>query len=172
MTPETPHETVTLLDGRRVTMRVAGPADVEAVDRFFETLLRGSLHTQHTALRYGGNHARRLGLLAHDPSRHAIVASPADRPGTVVGFAAYVHDRDDERADVCLLVDEGWQNRRVGSALLESLVREGRSRGFRQFHTELLGGNVRMLNLLRDFLGADVRSTPEGGYLRIDFSLT
>lgn len=77
----------------------------------------------------------RASVLAGDPARHdALVArvsaaSPATRPCQVVALASLVAGPD--MSELGLLVEDGWQRRGLGTALVVALVARARERGVR-----------------------------------------
>lgn len=60
----------------------------------------------------------------------------------MVGVARYVPGRDDRKAaEVAVLVDDRWQGRGVGRALLRALARSACAHGVERFSALLLVGN-------------------------------
>jgi len=161
---------VALRDGRRVEIRPTAAADCEAVADFFAALARASLDAQRIAATRAGTRRQREGLVAHERGRGALLAVPADAVGPVVGFAGWVYLPEEESCELTLAVDEGWQDGGLGSALLQAVVRDARVEGYRHFHAEMHGGNLRMLGLLRDLV-SPVNTRVQGGMVRVDFEV-
>jgi len=95
---------------------------------------------------------------------------PADHPGLVVAFGGYVHVPS-ENSEISVAVADAWQGVRLGTLLLLALCENARAHGYRRFHAEVLGGNIRMLGLLRD-VAAPFRTRIEAGVVRVDFELS
>ena len=161
--------TIALLDGRRVRLRPPVASDHDPVGRFFDSLAEASLEARRIATVHAGTSRARTRLIERTPDHGAIIAAPAGDEGSVVGFAAWTHLPDEESCEIALVVSAAWQNVRLGSSLLDAIVRDARAEGFRHFHARMLGGNMRMLQLLRDVLGHDVTTRVQHGLVRVDF---
>jgi hypothetical protein len=78
------------------------------------------------------------------------------------------HDR--AHAEAAFLVADPMQGRGVGTRLLEQLAVHARDRGIHTFHTCVMGGNHRMLQVFADS-GFTTRSKTEHGVLEVVLSL-
>jgi RimJ/RimL family protein N-acetyltransferase len=107
-------------------------------------------------------------LVATGPGRAAYLAVPAGSPGPVVAFGGYVHVPREDSCEIAVAVADAWQGVRLGTLLVLALLQDARARGYRRFHAEVLGGNVRMMGLLREIAGP-VRTRLEAGIMRVDF---
>ena len=159
-----------LLDGRRVTIRPAQESDRSAVRDFFAGLTPASLRWRFF------DAPRRLSdrsldaLLAIAPGRCAFVALPERHTEPVVAFGGYVHVPSESSCEISVAVADAWQGVRLGTLLVLAAIGDGRVHGFRRFHADVLGDNVRMLGLLRE-LAPRFRTRIEAGVVRIDFEL-
>jgi acetyltransferase len=159
-----------LLDGRRVTIRPVIDGDRAAIADFFANLSPASLHWRFFVPR------RRLGsrlldqLLASGPGRISYLAVPADCRGPVVAFGGCVHVPKENSCEISVAVADAWQGVRLGTLLVLALCEDARACGYRRFHAEVMGGNIRMLGLLRD-MGAPFRTRIEAGVVRVEFEL-
>jgi len=79
---------------------------------------------------------------------HAGESFLAIAEGEIVGHAMYV--RSDTRcvAEVAFVVEDRWQSKGVGKALLTETAEKARLRGIEAFTGEVLKGNRRVLGLL------------------------
>ena len=91
----------------------------------------------------------------------------------MVGVARYERDPDQrESAEFAALVEDAWQGRGVGTALLREVALASHERRITQLTGDILADNVRMLNLVRE-LGLEYRSGyDEGGIVRSDLEVT
>jgi GNAT superfamily N-acetyltransferase len=164
-----PRADVTLADGRRVVLRPPSAADIGMLAEFFDALRTGSLEARRIATTHAGTVRQRRALAEPDDDRGTIVALAAGDGTPVVGVAAYRYVREEESCLVFLVVRGDWQGVGLGAALLEAAVRDARPKGFRRFHAEMLGGNMRILNLLRDRLARSMYTRVCRGLVRADF---
>jgi RimJ/RimL family protein N-acetyltransferase len=162
---------ISLLDGRRVTIRPVAPTDRAPIAEFFANLSPASLHWRFFVPRRRLN-ARLLDqLLATGPGRAAYLAMPADCTGPVVAFGGWIHVPDAGSCEISVAVADAWQGVRLGTLLVLALLQDARARGQRRFHAEVMGGNIRMLGLLRE-LAAPFRTRIEAGVVRVEFELS
>ncbi len=122
--------TAMLLEGRRLTLRGARAGDLPEVAAMHARCSRATLRSRyHGAERAPG---RRLleRLLCTDVALLAL--APGNR---VVGMANLATAEEDaDTAEVAVLVEDDWQSRGVGTALLRHLVGSGRHLGFTEVY--------------------------------------
>jgi GNAT superfamily N-acetyltransferase len=164
-----PCSAVTLADGRRVVLRPSSADDAGMLAEFFDAFRAGSLEARRIATTHAGTVRQRGELARPADDRGTIVALAVADGAPVVGVAAYRYAREEESCLVFLLVRDDWQGHGLGSVLLEAAIRDARPKGFRHFHAEMLGGNMRMLNLLRDALARSMCTRVCRGLVRVDF---
>jgi GNAT superfamily N-acetyltransferase len=102
--------------------------------------------------------------------RFALVAEH-ETPGGVelVGVARYEPTGVPDTAEIAMVVDDAWQGRGLGRALLERLLDEAAARGIRRFRADVLGDNRRMLALLAHATQIE-RQVPKDGVIEIEFT--
>jgi len=159
---------VTLGDGARVHLRPIRPDDEErliafhdrlsgqtAYQRFFNVMT----HLPRASAHFLANvdYRRRLALVAE----HAEGSSR-----TLVGVARYDCTGQPEIAEIAFVVRDDWQNRGLGTILLEALLTAAAERGIGRFRAYVLTSNGRMLDLLTRFTDIRERHT-EGGVTEI-----
>lgn len=147
-------------EGHKVSVRALSPGDMEK--------LRGMASRLSSQTIYQRFHApypaipdwiltHMAGLSHHDGG--SFIAVVEDE---IVGHAMYVRAGDDREAETAIVIEDVWQARGVGKALLRKLVREADSRGVEVFTGAALGENRRVLGLLRSVF-ARVETSIEGG---------
>jgi acetyltransferase len=95
--------------------------------------------------------------------RLALVAEHADGPSrTLVGVARYDTSGQADAAEIAFVIQDGWQNRGLGSLLLDALLAAAAARGIRRFRAYVLASNGRMLDLLTRFTDIQERHTDGG----------
>ena len=86
---------------------------------------------------------------AVDHQRHEALAAlyPPDHEG--IGVARYVcNPTDPTEAEVTCVITDAWQERGVGSALLDCLAARARTAGVQRFIATMIAGDTRARRLL------------------------
>jgi GNAT superfamily N-acetyltransferase len=160
----------TARDGTSLTVRPIVPADAPAL-----VALHARLSGDTIQRRYFGPRPTLPPSMVErftevrEEWRFALVAVHA--PGALVGVARYEGEQGGRSAEIAVVVDDAWQHRGVGRALLERLVDVAAVRGLDTLVAEVLAVNAPMLALLRG-LGLPSRAVLDGGALvmRLDLS--
>jgi GNAT superfamily N-acetyltransferase len=71
---------------------------------------------------------------------------------------------------VAFVVQDGWQNKGLGTLLFQDLLEAAQARGFRRFSAYVLATNRRMLDLISRF-GKIVERTLDQGVVEVTFTL-
>src|SRR5580693_7589669 len=161
-----------LADGTTVEIRLADPADFDAVKAMHE-----AMSTDNTYLRFfnlsrlaGETEAKRI-CRDSEPGRVALLALAA---GEVVGCASYdtVSDRAEggTTAEVAFAVADRMHHRGIATLLLEHLVSFARTHQISAFTAETLSENTPMLKVFAD-AGLPVRRHYEDGVVEMTFPL-
>src|SRR5262245_47602972 len=122
-----PHELeheVVLPDGARLTIRPIRPEDAPRLMEFHERLSR------HTAYQRFFTVMKRLPPdWAHFPAnvdyRRRLALVVEREPGELVAVARYEPTNHDDTAELAFVVQDGWQDRGLGTILLADLLRGG-----------------------------------------------
>jgi GNAT superfamily N-acetyltransferase len=105
-----------------------------------------------------------------DVSRLALVVEPEACADDVVGVARYEPTDRPDTVEVAFVVQDGWQNRGLGTVLLGDLLRVAAARGIRRFRAWVLADNTRMLDLLNRFTTITERKL-EHGVVEVTFAI-
>jgi GNAT superfamily N-acetyltransferase len=135
-----------------VSIRLATPSDGEKLRAMFS---RTSFETIYRRfhLPYPEVPEWMLALmLGADHHKEALVAVTQEK---VVGHAMYARLGDGTEAEMAIIVEDGWQSKGVGKALLSELARRARPRGVETFTGEVLATNRPMLGLAAMFAGTE-----------------
>jgi acetate---CoA ligase (ADP-forming) len=90
----------------------------------------------------------------------------------LVGVARYERDPDyRDHAEFAALVEDAWQGRGVGSALVREVAMAAHRDGITHLTGDILSDNVRMLNLVRE-LGLEYHSGYDGAIVRSDLAVS
>ncbi len=159
--------TSTVVDGRRVRLRLLQPADADLIRRFFWRLSSETVYRRFFSPMTLPNEALLGRLLDVDHcAREALIA--LDDQG-IIGVARYGTGPGASH-DVAVVVADDWQGRGLGALLIRRLAHIARLRGIASFHATMLGDNWRAQSLV---LGLSRNATMryEGGYVEADIPL-
>jgi acetyltransferase len=93
--------------------------------------------------------------------RLALVVEHGPEP-SLLAVARYESIDEPHTAEIAFVVEDGWQNRGLGTILLGELLAAADARGIRRFRAYVLSDNSRMLDLLRRFTDVIERKTEAG----------
>ena len=159
----TPTERIRLKDGRTVEIRPIAPSDAEALARGLAALSDESRYQRFLSAKQ--EFTRRELELLTAVDHHASEALVALEPGTEHGVAVarFVKDPADRTAaEVAIVVDDQWQNRGLGTILLDRIVVRATEEGVRRFTATVLQTNDEVLALLRTLGPLEYRSVASG----------
>jgi GNAT superfamily N-acetyltransferase len=129
-----------LMDGRIVHVRTVSGGDREALTALYA---RASPRSRYLRFFTGGvsieREVERLVVPANDG-----VALVAEHDELAVGVASY-EVLNGDRAEIAILVDDGWQGEGIGSLLIENLAAVARRAGIQELVGDVLASNVTML---------------------------
>lgn len=98
-------------------------------------------------------------LMAHGGGRSLVAVAGGD----IVGHALYAEEPGG-RAEVALVVEDGWQSAGVGKQLLAGLARKAAGRGVETFTAVALGENRRVLSLVDAVFAGASHTLRDGSY--------
>lgn len=162
--PEELTHTVTTTDGTPVLVRAIRPEDAERLIAFYDRL------SEHTAYQRFFTVMKRLPpdwarLLASVDyvTRLALIAE-VQAPGgpELIAVARYEPTARADTAEVAFVVQDGWQNKGLGTLLLHDLLRAAQARGIHRFFAYVLATNRRMLDLISRFTTVVERKLESG----------
>ena len=77
-------------------------------------------------------------------------------------MARYEPTDQADTAEIAFVIQDGWQNRGLGTLMLDALLAAAEARGIRRFRAYVLAGNMRMIDLLVRFTDVQERSMESG----------
>lgn len=102
-------------------------------------------------------------------SRLALVAEDLSvSPSAIRAVARWEPGEDPGVSEIAMVVEDGWQDRGLGTRLLEALIAAAEARGIHRFAAEVLADNARMLRVIRR-VGVIRRGDLSHGVLSIEF---
>ncbi len=145
-----------------VSIRVATPLDGEGLRGMFSRSSSETIHRRfHTPFPQVPEWMLALMLSADRTDREFLVAV-AD--GKVVGHAMYAMLGGGE-AEMAIVIEDGWQSRGVGKALLRELAADAGRRGVETFVGSVLPDNRPMLGLIGAMFAGSKRAFDDGALL-------
>lgn len=163
---------VVLRDGKIVHIRPIRPDDASrlqdlhsrlslnsAYQRFFSVVKR--LLPGWARLLATVDYHRRLALVAEDPAG----------TGALIAVGRYDAIDESDDVEVAFVVEDGWQNRGLGTIIFGEILRAAAARSYQHFLAYVLADNQRMLDLITRFTRIESR-TVDHNVTELRFTLT
>ena len=153
---------IVLSDGTRLGLRPIRPDDEPRLVALYDHLSR------HTAYQRFFTVMKRLPpdwahFLANVDYRRRLALVVEHEPAAeLVAVARYESTGEAGTAEIAFVVQDGWQDRGLGTLLLGELLAAAEARGIRRFLAYVLADNRRMLDLLHRFTEVLERKTESG----------
>ena len=162
---------VVLRDGTRLRLRPIRPEDEDRLIRFHDRLSGQTAYQRFfTVVRHlPSDWAHRL---ANVDYRHrlALLAEVGNSAtAELVGVARYEPTDRADTAEIAFVVQDDWQNRGLGTLMLDALLEAAEARGLRKFRAYVLANNSRMLDMLVRFTDVIGRHT-DGSVVELLFT--
>lgn len=138
----------TLSDGRMVTVRAATSTDAEQLEQLFYRLSSASVMLWLCAGVPQTPHFAQTLVHYADCDGSDTVSLVAEAGGCVVGIARYVRVTPESEAEIAVVIEDSWQGRHMGRALLRHLALHAATQQVRLFVGDCMGENVRALRML------------------------
>lgn len=160
-----------LRDGSTAQLRLATPADVQAVRAFFDRLSPDATRRRFFSATRPGDAivAEMCGSTDPRSACHLLVFRTHDGEPRVVAVGSYVATRPGT-AEVALAVDDDFRGKGLGTLLLERLALVAVRNGFTRFWAVTHTDNRAMLGVFRDS-GFAVAEWADGGEVEVDLAV-
>jgi L-amino acid N-acyltransferase YncA len=161
---------VSLRDGTVVRLRPIVPGDAPKLVALYERLSFDTrYHRFFSAMRrLPPDWARFLAAVDHRTRLALVVESPGD-PEALIAVARYEPGGAPDTVEVAFVVQDGWQDRGLGTILFRALLDAARANGIRRFRAWVLADNRRMLDLIARY-GRIEHRTIEHGVVELIFT--
>jgi GNAT superfamily N-acetyltransferase len=160
-------ERITVRDGSELLVRSIVPSDKAAIDRAFHRMSPESRYRRFFAPRTELSDRDLAHLTEIDHSDHEALAALEPESGEIVGVARYVRTDEPGSAEASIVVVDDWQQRGVGSALLDRLARRARAAGVTRFIAIVLADNRKALELFHNLAPDATRERTRDGYMEL-----
>lgn len=168
----------TMRDGQKVLIRPIRPEDENLLVQFHQDLSENSVHHRYfhaVKLKQRIAHERLIRICFADYDRElALVAEHTDAATgqrQILGVARLSRLRDRSTGEFALLVADHWQNRGLGTQMLDRLIQVARNEQFERLTARILVENYEMRCLCHK-LGFQFDSNIEDNLLKAELKLT
>jgi acyl-CoA hydrolase/GNAT superfamily N-acetyltransferase len=162
----------TLRDGTEIFFRPVKPTDEESLADMLYSLSTQSIRRRYFTHTKTFPHKDMQKLTNIDYEQNlaivGIVPSPAGED--IVAIAQYFLDPKTGVAEVAFIVQDEWQDKGMGSFLLEYITTIARSRGIRSFYATVLPMNKAMLQIFYNS-GYEIKTEFDGDAYSITYEL-
>jgi len=137
----------TLRDGTEIFFRPVKPTDEPALSEMMYSLSEESVKTRYMTrtVAFPHSHIQRLTNIDYKKDVAIVGVVPGISGEEVVAIAQYFLDPHTQAAEVAFLVQDEWQQKGMGTFLLEYVTQIAKNRGVKRFFAKVLPGNKSML---------------------------
>ena len=163
----------TLRDGTQIFFRPVKPTDEPALSEMLYSLSDQSVRSRyftHTVL-FPHKDVQRLTNIDYHNDLAIVGVVPGPGGEDIVAIGQYFLDPKTQAAEVAFIVQDEWQQRGMGTFLLDYLAQIARQRGLRRFYAKVLPMNRAMLSVFHNS-GYKVNTEFDGEAYSIEFDLT
>jgi len=170
-----PHELEhydTLYDGTQIFFRPVRPTDEPALSEMLYSLSKKSVKTRYMTHTMAFPHKDVQQLTNVDYRRDLSIIGTVPRISgdQIVAIAQYFLDPMTQAAEVAFIVQDKWQQKGMGTLLLDYITKIAEKRGVRRFYAEVLPINKPMLAVFRN-CGYAVNTEFDGDVYSISYDL-
>lgn len=152
----------TLRDGSKVTLRPSKPEDEPLLIELFKTFSPETMRLRFLRAVKEVDRRTIARFCNADHSREVCIVAEIDERGRrcLIGMANLIVQPDGGSGEISVVVGDPWQNRGLGSAMMEHLVAVGRDMGLKRLFGEFFSENRRIAHICRK-MGFEVRQVDE-----------
>lgn len=160
--PEGYEKIVTIKDGSQVLLRPIMEGDQTSLFKMFTTLSPETVYNRFFKLRrpFTLEEVARM-VLINPKEEFAIVGVPVKPSDLDLVADARYYVEEEARAEVSIVVQDRWQLKGLGTAMLNHLIQIGRQNGIREFYVYVLSDNAVMIHVAKK-LGFKLKSQSYG----------
>ena len=142
--------TLTLPSGYEIPFRVVQPDDASALQSFLERCSERTIYLRFFGSLNDFSEAKAQYFAQVDGVDHfALVALDPEHQDEIISIVRYDREPGEEKAEYAAMVQDDWQDHRIGIDLTRRLIAVAWDQGVRHFYAIVMGKNTRMLELLR-----------------------
>ncbi|MBM4102434.1 MAG: GNAT family N-acetyltransferase [Planctomycetes bacterium] len=170
--PEELEHRDTLNDGTEIFFRPVKPTDEPSLAEMLYSLSETSVQTRYMmrTVRFPRKDIQQWTNIDYDQNLAIVGTVPGASGEEIVAIAQYFLDPKTQAAEVAFLVQDEWQNKGMGTFLLEYLSKIAKKRGVKQFYAKVLPANKGMLAVFYNS-GYKVNTEFDGDVYSIAYNL-
>jgi len=145
--PEELERYETLRDGTQVFFRPVKPSDEPALTEMLYSLSTESVRSRFftSTVRFPHKDVQKLTNIDYQDELAIVGVVPGPAEEEIVAIAQYFLDPKTQEAEIAFIVQDEWQQKGMGTRLLEYLIQIARRRGIKRFLARVLPTNKAML---------------------------
>ncbi len=170
--PEDLEKSLTLRDGTEIFFRAIKPTDDEAMSEMLYSLSPTSVRTRYMTqtMRFPHKDVQKLTNIDYENDLAIVGTVPTVSGEQIVAVAQYFLDPKSKSAEVAFVVQDEWQQKGMGTLLLDYLTRIAKQRGVKKFFAKVLPVNKAMLAVFHNS-GFQVKTEFDGDVYSISYDL-
>jgi RimJ/RimL family protein N-acetyltransferase len=163
----------TLNDGTELFFRPVKPTDEASLSEMLYSLSPTSLRTRYMSgtVTFPHKDVQQLTNIDYINNLAIVGTVPGVSGEEIVAIAQYFLDPKTQAAEVAFIVQDEWQQKGMGTLLLQYLCRVAKQRGIKTFYAKVLPTNKPMLAVFHNS-GYKVNTEFDGDVYSIEFDLT
>jgi acyl-CoA hydrolase/GNAT superfamily N-acetyltransferase len=163
----------TLRDGTEIFFRPVRPTDEAALSEMLYSLSSKSVQTRYMAhtMAFPHKDVQQLTNIDYYQDLAIVGTVPGVSGEEIVAIAQYFLDPKTQAAEVAFIVQDEWQQKGMGTFLLDYLTQIAKKRGVKRFYAKVLPHNKAMLMIFHNS-GYKVNTEFDGEVYSITYDLT
>jgi len=162
----------TLRDGTEIFFRPVKPTDELALSEMLYSLSEESVKTRYMTrtVAFAHSHIQQLTNIDYKNDLAIVGVVPSVSGEDIVAIAQYFLDPHTQAAEVAFVVQDEWQQKGMGTFLLDYLTQIAKKRGVKRFFAKVLPSNRPMLAVFHNS-GYKVNTEFDGDAYSIKYDL-
>ena len=163
----------TLRDGTQIFFRPVKPTDEPALSEMLYSLSAETVRTRYMThtMAFPHKDVQQLTNIDYQQNLAIVGVVPCVSGEEIVAIAQYFLDPKTQAAEVAFLVQDEWQQKGMGTFLLDYITQIARHRGVKNFYAKVLPSNKPMLMIFHNS-GYKVNTEFDGDVYSITYALT
>lgn len=163
----------TLRDGTEIFFRPVRPTDEAALSEMLYSLSSQSVQTRYMThtIAFAHKDVQQLTNIDYHQDLAIVGTVPGASGEEIVAIAQYFLDPKSQAAEVAFIVQDEWQQKGMGTFLLDYLTQIAKKRGVKRFYAKVLPSNKAMLAIFHNS-GYKVNTEFDGEVYSIAYDLT